>query len=72
MPKERTRITGNGEVVLPKAVREQLGVRDGDILLFDCGPDGVRIEKANAEEEFPFAAFAEWASAADEEAYRTL
>jgi bifunctional DNA-binding transcriptional regulator/antitoxin component of YhaV-PrlF toxin-antitoxin module len=55
----------------PILVREQLGVGPGDELVFDCGPDGVRIEKAPAEDD-PFATFDEWASAADDEAYRDL
>jgi AbrB family looped-hinge helix DNA binding protein len=71
MPKARARITSKSQLVLPKAVREELGVGPGDLLVFDYGPDGVRIEKAPTEED-PFATFDEWTSAADDEAYRKL
>jgi len=71
MPKTSARITSKSQLVLPKAVREQLGVGPGDVLVFEYGPDGVRIEKAGGDED-PFASFDEWASAADDEAYRTL
>lgn len=70
MLKVSARITSKSQLVLPKAVREQLGVGPGDVLVFEYGPDGVRIEKAS--EEDPFATFEEWASAADDEAYRDL
>jgi antitoxin PrlF len=71
MPKARARVTSKSQLVLPKAVREQLGVRPGDFLVFEYGPDGVRIEKAPSEDD-PFATFDEWTSAADDEAYRNL
>jgi antitoxin PrlF len=71
MAKASARITSKSQLVLPKAVREQLGVGPGDVLVFDYGPDGVRIEKAPVEDD-PFATFDEWASAADDEAYSDL
>lgn len=71
MAKAVARITSKSQLVLPKAVREQLGVGPGDTLVFDYGPDGVRIEKAHGDDD-PFATFDEWTSAADDEAYRDL
>ena len=46
-------------------------MRPGDTLIFDYGPKGVRIEKAAIDDD-PFATFHEWASEADDEAYRDL
>jgi antitoxin PrlF len=71
MPVSRARITSKSQLVLPKAVRERLGVGPGDVLVFMADESGVRIEKAVAAED-PFATFEEWASAADDEAYRDL
>ena len=71
MAKASAKITSKSQLVLPKAVREQLDVRPGDTLVFDYGPKGVRIEKAAAEDD-PFATFHEWASEADDEAYKEL
>lgn len=71
MPKASARITSKSQLVLPKAVRQQLGVGPGDLLVFEYGPDGVRVEKAAGEDD-PFATFDEWTSAADDEAYRDL
>lgn len=71
MSKASARVSSKGQLVLPKAVRERLGVAPGDTLVFHLGRDGVRVEKA-AEQDDPFAAFHEWANAADDEAYKDL
>lgn len=63
------KMSRKNQLVLPKAVREHLGVRPGDTLVFDYGSKGVRIEKAAND---PFASFREWDSEADDEAYRDL
>ncbi|MGH6949310.1 MAG: AbrB/MazE/SpoVT family DNA-binding domain-containing protein [Vitreimonas sp.] len=65
------RITTKSQLVLPKEVRQKLGVGPGDTLEFRIDAKGVRIEKAQPQDD-PFAAFDEWASAADDEAYRKL
>lgn len=71
MNKVTAKITSKAQLVLPKPVREQLNVKPGDTLVFHYGRDGVRIEKA-VEDDDPFATFHEWASEADEEAYKDL
>jgi antitoxin PrlF len=71
MPTSRARITSKSQLVLPKAVREQLNVGPGDTLVFHSDDHGVRIEKAASADD-PFATFEEWSSAADEKAYRDL
>ena len=59
--------------MLPREVRERLGIRPGDRLRYVFDAEGVRIEKeALREEEDPFVAFGEWSSEADEAAYGDL
>lgn len=70
MSKASARLTSKSQLVLPKPVRELLGVGPGDTLVFEYGPNGVKIEKAAQDD--PFASFHEWSSAADEEAYKDL
>lgn len=70
MAKASARLTSKSQLVLPKPVREMLGVGPGDTLVFEYGPGGVKVEKAAQED--PFAAFGEWSGAADEEAYKDL
>ena len=60
-------------VILPRAVRERLGIRAGDTLRYQLTPDGVLVDKMTAgETDDPFAAFSEWSGAADEKAYGDL
>jgi len=68
-----SKVSVKGQTVLPREVRERLGVGPGDRLryVFDAG--GVRIEKeASREEEDPFVAFGEWSSESDEAVYGDL
>jgi AbrB family looped-hinge helix DNA binding protein len=71
MTKALARLTSKSQLVIPKPVRELLGVGPGDTLAFEYGPDGVRVEKAAAQDD-PFATFHEWSGGADEEAYKDL
>jgi antitoxin PrlF len=64
------RLTTKSQLVLPKAIRDSLGVVPGDTLAFRSTPQGIIVEKVNADD--PFASFEEWASEADEQAYRDL
>lgn len=64
------RITSRNRLVLPKRIRKRLRVGPGDTLVFLEDERGVRVEKLSKAN--PFAAFEEWASAADGEAYRDL
>lgn len=69
-----SRISVKSQTVLPKQVREALAVLPGDTLRYRFTNAGVVIEKAvpSTEADDPFAAFAEWRGAADEEAYGDL
>ncbi|MGE0740994.1 MAG: AbrB/MazE/SpoVT family DNA-binding domain-containing protein [Hyphomonadaceae bacterium] len=71
MPKATARLTSKNRLVLPQEVRKQLNVGPGDGVVFSYGVDGVRIEKAPPQDD-PCAIFAEWASAADDDAFRDL
>lgn len=71
MTKFAARITSKSQLVLPKEVRKRLDVGPGDTLEFRIDAKGVHIEKAVHQDD-PFATFDEWASAADDEAYRDL
>ena len=44
-----TTVTSKGQVTIPKAVRERLGIVAGDPVDFELGPDGrVELVKAGA------------------------
>jgi antitoxin PrlF len=69
-------LTANGQVTVPKAVREALGLRQGDQLSWELEEGSVRV-RAVAPLDFAYlqgleANLREWSSAADEEAFRNL
>jgi antitoxin PrlF len=67
-----SRLTTKAQTTIPQAVRVALGLRAGDEIAYAV-EDGravlTRFERRPAEDD-PFAVFAEWNSAADQEAYR--
>jgi antitoxin PrlF len=65
-------ITSKSQTVIPRQVREKLGLRPGDRLRYVETVQGIVIEKARIVEDDPFATFTEWASDADERAYADL
>lgn len=74
-----TRVSTRGRITVPRAVCERLGVKPGDRLRFREVGRAVLIEKDEGpvDETFdplgdPFAAFTEWASPEDEEAWKDL
>lgn len=40
------KVTSKGQVTIPKAVREALGIKEGDSLLFEVEGDEVRVHAA--------------------------
>jgi antitoxin PrlF len=73
---QTSKLSSKSQVALPKMVREALGVGPGDIIVYEIEDNIVRIKRLE-----PFdAAFhkalsntlSEWASDADEEAFRDL
>jgi antitoxin PrlF len=68
-----SRLTSKSQTVIPKAVREKLGLKPGDLLRYVVNDDRIMIEKVRGEaEDDPFATFTEWSSEADEQAYKSL
>jgi antitoxin PrlF len=68
-----SRLTSKAQTVIPKAVRERLGLRPGDFVRYRIEGKKVVIERARTEaDDDPFAVFGEWATEADDEAYRSL
>jgi antitoxin PrlF len=68
-----SKITTKSQTVIPKDVREKLGLKPGDRLRYAMTASGIKIEKAERQtEDDPFAVFTEWSSEADEKAYGTL
>jgi AbrB family looped-hinge helix DNA binding protein len=43
---ETTRITRKGQVTIPKKLREEMGLEEGDELLWQKADDGIRVRKA--------------------------
>lgn len=68
-----SRLTSKAQTVIPKTVREKLGVKPGDLLRYIEENNRIVIEKVRDEaEDDPFATFTEWSSEADERAYKNL
>ncbi len=70
------RITSKGQVTIPKEIRDKLGVRPGDSLLYEVEENSVRVRKA---EPFDLAwhraiapTVAEWDSVYDHENFDDL
>jgi AbrB family looped-hinge helix DNA binding protein len=43
---ETTRITRKGQVTIPKALREEFGLEEGDEIRWEKAEDGIRVRKA--------------------------
>ena len=72
-PAAFSKVSVKSQTVLPRAVRESLNVQPGDTLRYRPADGGFLLDKAPAtENDDPFSAFAEWSSAADENAYGKL
>lgn len=66
-------LSSKSQTVIPKLVRERLGVGPGDLVEFEIGEGEVLIRRAATTERIdPFAVFHEWESEADEEAFADL
>jgi antitoxin PrlF len=69
-------LTAKGQVTVPKAVREALGLRQGDQLAWELEDGSVRV-RAITPLDLAYlkgldANLQEWSSPADEEAFRDL
>ena len=72
-PSAYSKVSVKSQTVIPRQVRDLLGVKPGDTLRYRVTKNGVLLDKAPALDAVgPFALFSEWASAADEKAYGGL
>ena len=68
-----SKVSVKSQTVIPREVRERLGLKPGDTLRYRLTGDGVLLDKASANEaDDPFATFSEWSNEADEKAYGSL
>lgn len=68
-----SRISSKSQTTVPQAVRNALGLREGDELAYEIRDGQVTLTKARAVvHDDPFAAFDEWDSDADRRAYADL
>lgn len=68
----KTRLGAKAQVVLPKPVREVLGLEPGDEFAFEIEAGEVRVVRLPPAGDDPFATFTEWASEADRKGYAEL
>jgi len=68
------RLSAKAQTVIPKPVRDRLGIGPGDVIVFEIkdGEVVLRPLRRAAARDDPFAVFHEWSGAADEDAYRDL
>lgn len=67
------RVSTKAQLVLPKRIREKLGIQAGDVVRFVERDGAVVIERLEPEiVEDPFALFDEWSSPADIAAFDKL
>ncbi len=73
---QTSKLSSKGQVTLPKAVRDALGVQPGDLIAYEVEGDTVRLRRLEPFDAAFHAALSqtldEWASEADEEAFRDL
>ncbi len=72
------KVSSKAQTVLPKIVREKLGVKPGDTIRYRETDHGFVVEKVEDLELSddwggdPFAAFTEWATPEEDEAWKDL
>jgi AbrB family looped-hinge helix DNA binding protein len=67
-----SKVTTKSQTVIPREVRERLGLKPGDRIRYRIEADRIEIEKDEARADDPFVSFTEWGGAADEQAYGKL
>ena len=68
-----SRLTSKAQTTIPQAVRNALGLKEGDELAYEIADGRVTLIKARAPvQDDPFATFDEWDSDADRRAYAGL
>lgn len=68
-----SKLSSKAQTVVPKEIRERLGLKPGDTVRYRVTEDGVLLEKARSEgEDDPFATFVEWGTEEDDRAFADL
>jgi antitoxin PrlF len=68
-----SKVSVKSQTVIPREIRERLGLKPGDTVRYRITEAGVLLDKApTGETDDPFATFSEWASDADAKAYDSL
>ena len=68
-----SRLTRRGRTTIPRSVREVLGLREGDMLVYRLAGDrAVLCRSPGGHSEAPFVCFEEWGGDADRVAYAGL
>jgi len=68
-----SRLTSKAQTTIPASIRAALRLKEGDDLAYSIEGDRVILTKASRPPaDDPFAAFDEWSSDADREAYARL
>jgi antitoxin PrlF len=68
-----SRLSSRSQTVIPKAIRDRLGIGPGDTIAFEERSGEIVLRPVRPPRvEDPFATFTEWSSEADEEAYADL
>lgn len=67
-----SRLTSKAQTVVPREIRQRLGLRPGDTVRYRITKAGVLIDKRPETEDDPFVEFVEWAGTEDEEAFKDL
>ncbi len=70
-----SKLTSKAQTTIPQPVRQALGLKEGDELIYEIDKDRVVLSKvrpALSGFEDPFATFVEWDSPADREGYADL
>ncbi len=73
---EVSRITARGQTTIPKRIRDEMGLRDSDVISFEVQDDHLIVRKVTrAQDDYLqglSATLSEWASPEDEDAWRDL
>ena len=71
-----SKITARGQTTIPKRIREEIGLNDGDVISFEVEEDHLIVRKVTrAQDDYLqglSATLGEWASPEDEDAWRDL
>ena len=73
---EIARITARGQTTIPKRIRDEMGLRDSDVISFEVEDDHLIVRKVTRTQDDYLqglsATLSEWASPEDEDAWRDL